>query len=81
MQLPGRNETNLNLMRQTGNSAAQLPQYKLLWHCPSQAHTKVFALKSFWRRFNFSPGPTAELQFKWIYFILFAMAPFGVVFQ
>jgi hypothetical protein len=30
-------------------------------------------------KFNFSPGPTAEPQFKLD--LLFAMAPYGIVFQ
>ena len=49
------------------NSTAQLPPHKR--HCPSHKSCHVVC-KRFWKSFNFSPGPTAESQFKFDLFYI-----------
>jgi hypothetical protein len=51
--------------------------------CGTAPCIEVAALLSniFWNSFNLWPEPSAESQLNWIYFILSAMAPYGVVSQ
>jgi hypothetical protein len=53
-------------------SRAQLPRYKLLWHSPSHESCHVVC-KRFRKSFNFSPGPTADSQFKFDYIYLYIL--------
>ncbi len=72
MQAPARKENQLN---NTKLSIQQL-SYSGDSVCGT-ARIKELFLNSF----NFWPWPSAESQVNWIYFLLFAMAPYGVVFQ
>jgi hypothetical protein len=84
MQQPARNETNLNWMRQTWefNSSAS-DSYRSMSCCGNAPHIKVATLciKKIGKVSISRLGRLQSHNLDWIYFLLFAMAPYGVAFQ